>query len=421
MGKSVCSPEQSHDMWEPSFGPLGSALGNPFASPLWAPYGNAACAQDSLPGTPSTGTQTAASKATQELHGYFPDEQVCRRPTTAEYSGGLDKALDAEIVGNRKDRASLDALRKNKDPGAKKSADQLDGNRQQLLDDLKMRSQSYKSAIDDINGQLGNKTPKNPTAEQKALLEQRDKLEKDKNKYSDQQTALQRWHDRGEIDKINEKLKDPKLTADEKTKLLANKKELATGLLSTVKTYQQFDPRWGSTVYGKDKSYTTMTEAGCGPTGLADLMDFADQEDPEGHHSRGEKDPYSPRKMADYATNHGRVKNQGTAGSTMMNDLSGSFPGFSGHDVRDQKGAVESLNNGIPVLFSGQNITGQGGDGKNTRPYGGHFMVLKGVSDDGKDFSVADGGRNSSRNIRRISSQQLSGHTGGFWNVKHQD
>ncbi len=57
-------------------------------------------------------------------------------------------------------------------------------------------------------------------------------------------------------------------------------------------------------------------------------------------------------------------------------------------------------------------------DGTDTK-YGGHYMLLNGVSDDGKKFSVNDGGRNKNKNIRSISDKQLRDGSAGYWNVKH--
>ncbi len=340
------------------------------------------------------------------------------KPTLADYRDHGDKDIDGQIGYNRELRALIDKGGPIKPEITKAETDKLHDGREDLLEDLKERSGVYDSEIAAISGKLPEKLPKNLTPEQQALVKQRTDLETEKNKYSDQQTALQRWHDRNEINSINDQLKDPSLTAEAKQKLLSTKKTLATGLLSTTKQYEQFDPRWGSTVYGKDKSYTSMTEAGCGPTALAMMMDFADQEDPEGKHSRGEKDPYTPRKMADYATNHGRVKGSGTDGNKMMGDLSKSFPGFTGQSVGKLANAVESLNNGVPVMFLGHDIHGTRADGADTK-YGGHYMLLNGVSDDGKKFNVNDGGRNKSRNIRTISDKQLRDGSAGYWNVKH--
>lgn len=341
-----------------------------------------------------------------------------KKPTLDDYRGHEDHAIDDQIQSNRELRALLDSGGPIRPEITDGETTKLNADREELLKSLKDRSGTYDTEIGAISKQLPEKLPKDLTKEQQELLKQKTELETEKNKYSDQQTALQRWHDRREINSINEQLKDPKLTPEAKQKLLDTKKTLATGLLSTTKQYEQFDERWGDTVYGKDKTYTNMTEAGCGPTGLAMLMDFADQEDPEGHHSKGEKDPYSPRKMADYATNHGRVKGSGTDGSRMMKDLSGSFPGFEGKSVDNLANSVESLRNGIPVMFLGHNVHGTRKDGTDTK-YGGHFMTLTGVSDDGKNFNVNDGGRNKNRNIRTMTDKQLKDGSSGYWNVKH--
>ena len=340
------------------------------------------------------------------------------KPTLDDYRDHGDTDIDEQIRYNRELRGLIDKGGPIKPEITKAETDRLHEGREDLLGDLKERSGTYDGQIAALSEKLPEELPKNLTPEQQELVKQRTALETEKNKYSDQQTALQRWHDRNEINSINEKLKDPTLAEADKQKLLDSKKTLATGLLSTTQSYEQFDPRWGSTVYGKDKSYTNMTEAGCGPTSLAMMMDFADQEDPEGRHSRGEKDPYTPRKMADYATHHGRVKGSGTSGDTMMGDLSKSYPGFTGQSVGKLANAVESLNNGVPVMFLGHDVHGTRKDGTDTK-YGGHYMMLNGVSDDGKKFDVLDGGRNKNKNIRSISDKQLKAGSAGYWNVKH--
>ena len=369
------------------------------------------------PKTPQVGPTLEAAR-TGHLAGP-PAGAAHHTPSVAEYRSGVDAHLDTEIKANRTTRAGLDKDRAAHLPTVGDTEHQLNGDRQHLLDELNERSGVYNHDIHDINAKLGDKLPKNLTPEQKALVAQRTSLTQERDKYKDQQTALQRWHDRREINSINERLKDPKLDPKVKQQLLAEKKKLATGLLSTTKHYEQFDPRWGDTVYGKDRSYTTMTEAGCGPTGLAMMMDFRDQEDPEGQHSRGVQDPYTPRKMANYATNHGRVKGSGTDGTQMMGDLSGSFPGFEGHTVSNRAEATESLHNGVPVMFLGHDVHGTRADGEDTK-YGGHYMLLNGVSDDNKTFQVNDGGRNSNRNIRSMSARQLDDGSAGYWTVNHK-
>lgn len=371
-------------------------------------------------------------EGSQSLFGHFANTPLGpwpgsgaeekKKPTLEDYRGTMDKTLDGKITANRKTRTDLDKARADKAPTVGDTEKQLGGDRKALLESLKERSGVYNQNIDELGKQLPAKMPKNLkdlTPEQKKALEAKQGLEKERDKYKDQQTALQRWSDRQEINGINEKLKDPALDEKAKKELLAKKKGLAQGLLSTTKGYQQFDERWGDSVYGKDKSYTSMTEAGCGPTALAIMADFADQEDPEGKRSQGIQDHYNPRRMADYATNHGRVKGSGTDGNRMMGDLSGSFPGFEGHALNTRANATESLENGVPVMVLGHDIHGTRADGEDTK-YGGHFMVLNGVSDDRKNYSVLDGGRNSNRNIRSMTDKQLGAGAAGYWNTSHK-
>lgn len=341
-------------------------------------------------------------------------------PSLDDYRQQGDKDIQAKILANRSSRESLDKLRGSNDPQVGDRETHLNGDRTALLADLKERSGVYNASIQALSDQLPEKLPKNLTPEQQKLVAERNQLQAERDKFKDQQTALQRWQDRNDINRINAQLADPALDPKERQRLLTDKKKLATGLLSTTKDYQQFDDRWGDTVYGKDKSYTTMTEAGCGPTALAMMMDFRDQEDPEGQHSRGVQDPYTPRKMADYATHHGRVKGSGTDGTRMMGDLAGSFPGFSGNTLSNRAAATRSLQDGIPVALLGHNMTGTGENGRNVKPYKGHYILLNGVSDDGGTFNVHDGGRNSSRNIRSMSSRQLDASAAGYWNVSHK-
>lgn len=340
-----------------------------------------------------------------------------RPPTVADYGTTLDAQLDTSINANRIVRKALDAEKAAGGDRAAGLQEDLNGDRRTLLNQLNERSGVYDQDITAIDQQLGGKIPKNPTAEQQALIARRQQLVQGRDKYDDQQTALQRWSDRQEINDINQQLQNPALTPEQRTQLTTRKRTLATGLLSTVKTFQQFDPRWGDTVYGKDRSYSTMTEAGCGPTSLAMAMDFHDQEDPEGKHSRGEHEYYTPRRMADYTTNHGRVKGSGTAGQVMMDDLHGSFPNVEGNTLNTRANATESLNNGIPVIMAGRGINGSTANGDAARQYQGHFMVLSGVSEDGQTFNVSDGGRRPGRNITSMTRQQLGDSAYGYWNV----
>lgn len=339
------------------------------------------------------------------------------RPKTVADYGTLDKGLDDKVKGNRDSRTALDLMKKNGDAKASQSETSLNGDRKALLADLKERSGVYNTDIKALDDQLGNKPIKNPTPEQKKLLDQKAALVQGRDKYKDQQTSLQRWDDRNRINSINALMSDPNLSKEEKAKLTAEKRTLSTGLLSTTKNYQQFAAPWGETIYGKGRGYSTMREGGCGPTALANLLDFHDQEDPEGKASRGIKDYYNPRRVADYATNHGRVKGSGTDGNKMMRDLPLGFEGYQGANLGGMTNARESLENGVPVMMLGHNFNGQN-NGSTVSRYKGHFVTLSGVSEDGSNYRVNDGGRNSSRNIQSMTRQQVAAGGDGFWNVR---
>lgn len=369
---------------------------------------------------------TSATPATRAVPGGAAaaagatGEQAEAPPSVADYGATVDRQLIASIVENRVTRSNLDTARQTNGENAGELQEQLNGDRGTLLGQLTQRSGVFNQDIAAIDQQLGGRIPRNPTAEQQQLIARREQLVTERDRFKDQQTSLQRWSDRNEINDINTQLQDQSLTQEQRTELLERKRTLATGLLSTVHLYQQFDPRWGDTTYGRGRGFTNMTDAGCGPTSLAMAMDFQDQEDPEGRHSRGEHDYYTPRRMADYAENHGRVRGSGTAGAVMMGDLNGSFANVQGNTLNGRAGATESLNNGIPVVIVGRNIGGSNADGDAVPAYGGHFMVLSGVSEDGQNFQVHDGGRRRERAISSMTRQQL-GAAYGMWNVTGSD
>lgn len=330
-----------------------------------------------------------------------------------------DSAIDAAIENNRCTRSLLDEQKKSNTEAAGETEKTLNADRRQLLSLIDDRNRAIDEQVKDIDAKLGNKTPKNPTPEEKQLMDRKAKLLADKSKYKNQHTALQRWENRNEINSINEKLKDPNLDPKEKVKLGEQKKKLAESMLSTTTEYEQWDSKWGNTVYGKDKSYTTMREAGCGPTSLAMLLDQKDQEDPEGNFAAGDQHKnINPRKVADYSTYHGRVKGSGTSGDVMMNDLEKGFPGRKGRKLKNLEEVRAALRDGKPVMFLGHNISGTKNNGDPAKPYGGHFMVLNGVSDDGKNFDVLDGGRSDANEFASVSSKQLNSGGAGYWIVE---
>jgi hypothetical protein len=406
--------------------PSPSPLSTPAATgPVSEPNAQAVFGHltDPRAATGPAATPTAAADAQAKT-----DVQATAEPNATPVPAGAkeamslanqDSAIDAAIETNRCTRSLLDEQKKSDTEAAGATEKQLNSDRRQLLSLLNERNRSIDESIQEIDTKLGNKTPKNPTPEEQELLERRAQLVKDKAKYKNQHTTLSRWENRNEINEINQKLKDPELDPAEKTRLGEKKKQLAESMLSTTTEYEQWDSKWGNTVYGKDKSYTTMREAGCGPTSLAMLLDAKDQEDPEGNFAAGDQHKkINPRTVADYSTHHGRVKGSGTSGDVMMNDLEKGFPGKKGRKLKNLEEVRAALRDGKPVLFLGHNMGGTKNNGKAAKAYKGHFMVLNGVSEDGKNFDVLDGGRSDASEIASVSSKQLQSGGAGYWIVE---
>ncbi|MDQ2808139.1 MAG: glycoside hydrolase family protein [Chloroflexota bacterium] len=192
------------------------------------------------------------------------------------------------------------------------------------------------------------------------------------------------------------------------------KAALAHALLATAHEYKQFDSRWGGKQYGTN----TITGSGCGPTSLAIVLNYLNQEDPE--HPK----EIRPDETAGYSLAAGaRVPNVGTSGPTMISHLDKKdwhqFHGerFHGQQITLSQ-AVSELGNGNPVIFSGSNIRGTRHDGKLSKPYKGHFMVLSGVNEGGTVFNVLDPGRREATDIETITHQELAHHANGFYVVQ---
>jgi hypothetical protein len=196
--------------------------------------------------------------------------------------------------------------------------------------------------------------------------------------------------------------------------------DLATGLLRVLRQeeqkrgamyrYEQFDKRWGKIVYGRDSTYSTIAEGGCGPTSLAIILHNL-LNDPR--RSGSSSQTVSPVEAAKYAAYHGRVKGQGTAISVMVRDLKKQWPDLDGMPVTLEE-AVQLLEEGRLIIFR---CKGCKGYSKN-RPlhrapdvtYGGHIMVLAGVEGPpGPDqiFYVVDPGRNEQRAMRLIKRSEF--------------
>jgi predicted double-glycine peptidase len=117
--------------------------------------------------------------------------------------------------------------------------------------------------------------------------------------------------------------------------------------------------------YGYGKS---IAQAGCGPTSLAMILTYY----------TGRK--VTPVETAKYAMDHNyRIKNNGTS-----DKLFGSMCEAYGVKGEYQKATAENI---VAALKQGKKIIAHMGPGTFTK--GGHYIVLKGITSDGK-VQVAD-------------------------------
>ncbi|WP_312907877.1 C39 family peptidase [Tissierella praeacuta] len=124
--------------------------------------------------------------------------------------------------------------------------------------------------------------------------------------------------------------------------------------------YNQTDARWGGKSYGN----TTILDGGCGPTSLAMVVSGL----------TGQK--VTPDIVADWSYRNGhRAEGQGSYWSLMTEG--GKYYGLNVEQVsrKNSKAIVKALSEGYPVVAS---------MGKGHFTNGGHFIVLSGITSDGK-------------------------------------
>lgn len=138
-------------------------------------------------------------------------------------------------------------------------------------------------------------------------------------------------------------------------------KEYASGS-ANLPYYNQGDARWGAKLYGKSG---TIKDTGCGPTSLAMVV------------AGLTKNPnITPLTMANWSVANGhRAYHAGSYWSLMTQG--GKAFGLKVENVsrKDPARIVEALSNGFPVIVS---------MGRGHFTNGGHFIVLRGLTDDGK-------------------------------------
>jgi hypothetical protein len=140
---------------------------------------------------------------------------------------------------------------------------------------------------------------------------------------------------------------------------LSDLKEYPAGSAKVV-YYNQTDKRWGLESYGN----STILNAGCGPTSLAMVV------------ASYKNSNITPKEVADWSVKNGhRAEGQGSYWSLMTDG--GKHYGFDVETVsrRNPDRVIEALSNGYPIIVS---------MGRGHFTTGGHFLVLRGLTDDGK-------------------------------------
>jgi hypothetical protein len=313
----------------------------------------------------------------------------------------------------------------------------LDAARSSLIDLLQQRIELLNAEVESLNARIGPvRASSAEHPETDALASELIQREEELRQHERQLQPLLRWHTRKEITSVTAQLveidqelttlpqvSDPsnpaaELLALRRNELERHRNDLARTLTAGATEYKQFDPRWGALRYGSSPRCTNIKQAGCGPTSLAIVMNYLYQEDPEMLVGSSGFEIVTPPETAAYAATHGRVCNSGTAGDTMVTRVDTAWPGFTGRPISLTKAAAE-LRTGNLVIFLCHDCTGRTQSGGPKR-YGGHFMVLSAISDDGTTYDVLDPGAAEAKDIETISHKELQTHTGGFWIVERK-
>ncbi|GAC1343004.1 MAG: hypothetical protein NVSMB27_02490 [Ktedonobacteraceae bacterium] len=279
-------------------------------------------------------------------------------------------------------------------------------------------------------------SPEHPEAE--TFGSELTRRERERGQHEQQLRPLKRWQMQNDINTINEQIAEidrelatlpPESTPTtnnlflRRAELERQKKEIAVALTSTATEFKQFDSRWGATRYGTSPNCTNVQQAGCGPTSLSIMLNYLYQEDPESLAASGSMEIVTPQETVPYAITHGRIcpdpvtgAGGGTVGDTMVTQVHTGWPGYRGRIITLAEASTQ-LRSGNLVMFLCKNCTGKNRSGGD-KHYGGHFMVLNGVNDDGTSFNVLDPGANEAKDIETISQEELKSHAKGFWIVE---
>lgn len=172
---------------------------------------------------------------------------------------------------------------------------------------------------------------------------------------------------------------------------------------TTVVYYNQLDSRWKNTAYGTDKIGTH----GCGPTAMAMVV------------SSLTENTYDPVAMSNWSYNNGGwASNAGSYHSMIPNCATAFGLNVEGVSKTDDMQKI------VDALSSGKLVVAIMGPGEFTS--GGHFIVLRGVTSEGK-ILVADPASNSRSNkeydLSLIVNESRNGASAGgpFWIISKNE
>lgn len=172
--------------------------------------------------------------------------------------------------------------------------------------------------------------------------------------------------------------------------------------------YQQAGGTWGNVVYGSTNptwsnvQWTTMAEAGCGPTSLAVVLDFLERLSPKAPSGAVSFAGVTPKDTMTYTSQYGRAANaqgvpQGTSGKVMMDNISRYWPGYTSRPVLGLDDAKALLRQNKPLVFLAKDNVVTWKYAKNgqrvEKLWPGHFMVVLGFEGTGDPFWITDSSR----------------------------
>lgn len=184
--------------------------------------------------------------------------------------------------------------------------------------------------------------------------------------------------------------------------------------------YRQAGGTWGNLVYGstnpnwKNVKWTTMAEAGCGPTSLAMVLDYLERLSPAAPRGPVSISGVTPVNTMEYSSRYGRAADdkgipQGTSGKVMMDNVSIYWPQYMSRPVLNLADAKALLRQSKPIVFLAKDrVVTWKYDKKGNRveqAWPGHFMVVLGFEGNGDPFWIADSSRFQGK---FISASELS-------------